>query len=61
MVKMRSAPAVARRFATSLAEIGSRPDVFFSCFAYAKYGITAVIRAAEARRSESMIRSSSMR
>jgi len=27
------APAVQIRLATSLAEIGSRPDVFFSCFA----------------------------
>ena len=29
----RSAPAVAIRLATSLAEMGSRPAVFFSCLA----------------------------
>ena len=34
---------------------------FSSCLAYAKYGMTAVIRAAEARCRASMIRSSSIR
>jgi hypothetical protein len=41
--------------------MGSRERAFRSCRAYPKYGMTAVIRPAEARRQASMSSSSSMR
>ena len=55
----RWTPAVTSMFATSLAVIGTRPSSLRSFRAYPKYGITAVTRPADARRSASMrIRSS---
>src|SRR5271157_2162148 len=57
----RSAPAVVNRSATSFDEIGTRGLSLRSCRAYPKYGITTVIRRAEARFSASISSSNCIR
>src|SRR6266542_3264368 len=54
-------PARVIRLATSLAEIGVREPDLRSCLAQPKYGITAVMRRADERRSASVMISSSIR
>src|SRR6185312_10735719 len=61
-VRTRFTPAETIRFATSLAVIGTRAARWRrSCRAYPKYGTTAVMRPALARRRASAITSNSMR
>ncbi len=61
IVSTRFTPAATSRLATSFAEIGTRERSLRSCRAYAKNGITAVIRFADARRAASVMISSSIR
>lgn len=61
MVRTRSAPAVRSRSATSRAPMEMRGAFFLSERAYAKCGITTVIRAADAPRAASSMSRSSTR
>ena len=59
IVKTLSAPAVVKRFAMSLAPIGTLGLPFLSCLAYPKYGITALILYADALLAASIISNNS--
>ena len=61
IVSTRSAPATSMKFATRRAVMGTRGWSFLSERPYAKYGITAVMRPAEARLAASIMMNSSMR